>query len=164
MRRATPRGTHYSDIRYSDTRYSAHKVMGVGKFRPQGAPKRISMSSYGDTTGGRPTCSKKSPKIHFWRPFVKRFALCYRSVVCPVCLSVGDVRALWPNGWTDQDETWRAGRPRPWSHCVRWGPSCPSAKGAQPPIFGPYLLRPNGCMDRDVTWYGGRPHPPPTLY
>ena len=22
--------------------------------------------------------------------------------VCPVC----DVRALWPNGWTDQDETW----------------------------------------------------------
>jgi len=22
------------------------------------------------------------------RPFVKRFALCYRSVVCPVCLSV----------------------------------------------------------------------------
>ena len=58
------------------------------------------------------------------RPFVKRFALCYRSVVCPVCLScpVCDVRALWPNGWTDQDETWRAGRPRPrpWPHCVRW--------------------------------------------
>jgi len=23
----------------------------------------------------------------FGRPFVKRFALCYRSVVCPVCLS-----------------------------------------------------------------------------
>ena len=39
----------------------------------------------------------------FGRPFVKRFALFYRSVVCPVC----DVRALWPNGWTDQDETWR---------------------------------------------------------
>ena len=34
--------------------------------------------------------------------------------VCPVC----DVRALWPNGWTDQDETWLAGRPRPWPHCV----------------------------------------------
>jgi len=28
---------------------------------------------------------------------------------CPVC----DVGVLWPNGWTDQDETWRAGRPRP---------------------------------------------------
>ena len=32
--------------------------------------------------------------------------------VCPVCLSVCDVHALWPNGWTDQDETWHAGRPR----------------------------------------------------
>ena len=35
------------------------------------------------------------------------------SVRClSVCLSVCDVRALWPNGWTDQDETWHAGRPR----------------------------------------------------
>jgi len=31
-------------------------------------------------------------------------------------------------------------------------------KGAEPPIFGPYLLRSNGCMDQD-TWYGGRPLP-----
>jgi len=59
------------------------------------------------------------PKINqltltvFGRPFVKRFALCYRSVVCPVCLSLTFVHALWPNGWTDQDETWHAGRPRP---------------------------------------------------
>ena len=58
---------------------------------------------------------------------------------CPVCLSVClsvcpvcDVGALWPNGLMDQDETWRAGRPRPWPHCVRWGPSSPSPKGAQP--------------------------------
>jgi len=29
--------------------------------------------------------------------------------VCPVC----NVGALWPNGWMDQDETWRGGRPRP---------------------------------------------------
>jgi len=59
----------------------------------------------------------------FGRPFVKRFALRYRTVVlsCPVCpvLSVCVVRALWPNGWTDQDETWRAATPRPWPHCVR---------------------------------------------
>jgi len=75
---------------------------------------------------------------------------------CPVC----DVRALGPNGWTDQDETWHAGRPRPWPHCVRWGPSSPSPKWHSPPsIFGPYLLRPNGCMDQDVTWYGARPRP-----
>ena len=85
------------------------------------------------------------------------------SVRCLSCLSVSltlcDVGVLWPNGWTHQDETWQAGRPRPWPHCVRWGPSSPSPKGAQPPIFGPYLLPPNGCMDQHVTWYGARPRP-----
>ena len=35
----------------------------------------------------------------------------------------------------DQDETWYAGRPRPWPHCVRWGPRFPSPKGAQPPFL-----------------------------
>jgi len=62
----------------------------------------------------------------FGRPFVKRFALCYRSVVCPVCpvLSVLSVTFV-HCGWTDQDETWHAGRPRPSPHCVRWGPSSP---------------------------------------
>jgi len=30
----------------------------------------------------------------FGRPCVKQFALCYRTVVCPVC----DVGVLWPNG------------------------------------------------------------------
>ena len=94
------------------------------------------------------------------RPFVRRFALCYRSVVCVSCLSVCDVHALWPNGWTDQDETWRADRPRPWPHCVRWEPSSPSPKGHSPhPIFGPYLLRQNGCIVQDATWYGTRPQP-----
>jgi len=47
---------------------------------------------------------------------------------CPVlsvCLSVSDVRALWPNCWTDQNETWHESRSRPWPHCVRWGPSSP---------------------------------------
>ena len=28
------------------------------------------------------------------------------------CLSVCDVGVLWPNGSMDQDDTWRAGRPR----------------------------------------------------
>jgi len=87
--------------------------------------------------------------------FVKRFTLCYQTVVCPVC----DVGLLWPNGWMDQDETWHAGRPRPWPHCVRWGPTSPSLKGAQPPVFGPYLLWPNGWMDQDATWYGDGPWP-----
>ena len=77
----------------------------------------------------------------FGRPFVKRFSLCYRSVVCLSVLSVlsvCDVGVLWPNGWTDQYETWHAGRLRPWPHCVRWGPTSP-LKGHSPPIFGPYL-------------------------
>ena len=34
------------------------------------------------------------------------------------CLSVCNVGVLWPNGWTDQVETWQAGRPRPRPHCV----------------------------------------------
>ena len=53
--------------------------------------------------------------------------------VCLSDLSVCNVRALWPNGWTDQHETWHAGRPRPWPHCVRWAPISPSPKGAHPP-------------------------------
>jgi len=80
-------------------------------------------------------------------------------VLCPVCnVTVG---VLWPNGWMDQDETWRAGRPRPWPHCVRWGLSSPSPKGAQPPIFGLCLLWPNGWMCQAATWHKGRPRPMP---
>jgi len=100
----------------------------------------------------------------FGRPFVKRFALCYQTVVCLSVLSVGDVGVLWPSGWMDQDETWHAGRPRPWPHCVRLGLSSASPKGTQPPIFGPYLLWPNGWMDQDTTWYGGRPRPRPHCF
>jgi len=56
----------------------------------------------------------------------------------------------------DQDETWHAGRPRPWPHYVRRGPISPPPKGHSPrPIFGPYLLWQNDCMDQDATWYGG---------
>ena len=50
---------------------------------------------------------------------------------------------LWPNGWMDQDVTWREGRPRPRPHCVTWGPSSPP-KGDSPPIFGPCQLWTNG--------------------
>jgi len=64
----------------------------------------------------------------FGRLFVKRFILCYPTVVCSVC----DVGVLCPNGWMDQDETWRACRTRPWPHCVRWGPISPPQKGNSP--------------------------------
>ena len=68
---------------------------------------------------------------------------------CLSCVSVCDIGVLWPNGWTDQDETWRAGRPRTWPHCVRLGQSSPFPKKeteACSPIFGPCLLWPNGWM------------------
>jgi len=61
----------------------------------------------------------------------------------------------------DQDETCHAGGHRPWPHCFRWGPSSPSPKGTQPPIFGPCLLWPNGWVDQDATWYGDCPWPKP---
>jgi len=73
--------------------------------------------------------------VFFGRPFVKRFVLCYRTVVvlsvlsvCPVC----NVGVLWSNGSMDQDKIWHAGRPRPWTHCVRWEPSSPPPKGHSP--------------------------------
>jgi len=54
-------------------------------------------------------------------------SVCPVITVCPVC----NVGVLWPNGWMDQDETWHAGRPRPWPRCVRRGPSSPSLKSGQ---------------------------------
>jgi len=72
----------------------------------------------------------KSKVVVFDQPFVKLFALCYRSVVC---LSLCDVGVLWPNGWLDQDATWYRGRPWPRPHCVRWWPSSPQ-KGHSPPL------------------------------
>jgi len=32
-------------------------------------------------------------------------------------------------------------------------------KGAEPPIFGPFLLWSNGWMHQNATWYGGKPPP-----
>ena len=81
---------------------------------------------------------------------------------CPVCLSVChvcDVGVLWPNGWTDQDETWHAGRPRPWKHCVRWRPSSPPQKGAQPPNFLPIYIAAKLLHGSRCHLDGGRPRP-----
>jgi len=47
----------------------------------------------------------------------------------------------------DQDETWHAGRPQPWPHCVRWGHSCPSPKGAHPPQFSAHI-----CCGQMAGW------------
>jgi len=37
-------------------------------------------------------------------------------------------------------------------HTVLDGDPVPLPKGAQPPIFGTYLLWPNGWMDQDAAW------------
>jgi len=94
-------------------------------------------------------CNKIScvPSQFFRRPFVKRFALCYRTVVlsvlsCPVCLSVCNVGVLWPNGWMHQDATWHEGSSQPMRHCVRWGPSSPRPKRghSSPSLCGPCIV------------------------
>ena len=76
---------------------------------------------------------------------------------CPVC----DVRVLWPNGCMDQDETWRASRPRPWSHCVRWGPSSLPERGTAASSFWPMSIvakRLDGWKRHLVRWPRPRPH------
>jgi len=60
--------------------------------------------------------------VVFWRPFVRWFALSDRCLSCPV-LSACDVGVLWTNDKMNQGDTWHAGRPRPWPHCVRWEPA-----------------------------------------
>ena len=79
--------------------------------------------------------------IVFGRPLVKRFALCYRTVVCLSCLScpVCNVGVLWPNGWTDPDETWHAGRPRP-GHIVLDGDTGPLPQRDTAPNFRPIYV------------------------
>ena len=69
-----------------------------------------------------------------------------RRPVCPV-LSVCNVGVLWPNSWMDQDETWHAGRPWPWPHCFRWGPSSPSPKAGQSPQFSAHI-----CFRQMAGW------------
>ena len=58
-----------------------------------------------------------------------------------------------------QDATWYGGRRQPRGLCVRWGPSPLPKKWAEPPIFGPCVLRPNCCINQDAIWYVGRPQP-----
>ena len=97
----------------------------------------------------------------FRRPFVTRFALCYRSVVCPVCVSVLSVTFV-HFGQTVGRIKMKLGMQvglGPGHIVLDGDPAPPSPKGAQLPIFGPYQLRPNGCMDQDVTGYGARPRP-----
>jgi len=57
-------------------------------------------------------------------------------------------------GWS-KDATWNGGRPRPRRLYVRWGPSFPPIKGAEPLQFSAHVYC--GQMDQDGTWHGGGP-------
>ena len=79
------------------------------------------------------------------RLFVKWFALSCRTIVLSVlsCLSVTLTKR-----WMDQDETWHGGRPRPRSHCVRWGPSSPPKKrGTAPRQYSAHV-----CCGQTTRW------------
>jgi len=83
------------------------------------------------------------------RPFVKRFALCYQIVVCPL-LSVLSVTLVYC-GQTVGRIKMKLGMQVGLGpgHIVLDGdpaPVPPKGDGA-PPDFGPYLLQPNGWMD-----------------
>ena len=84
-------------------------------------------------------------------------AICYQTVVCPVssvCLFVTLVYC-----WTDPDETWRSGRPRPWPHCVKWGPSSPSPNGGGAPNFRPISVVAKWLDGSRCHLVGGKPEP-----
>jgi len=99
--------------------------------------------------------------IIFGRPFVKRFALCYQTVVCLSCpvLSVTFVHCGQTVGRTKMKLGMQVGLGH--GHNVLDGDHSTSPKGdrAPSPIFGPFLLWPNGWMHRDATWYACRPQP-----
>ena len=94
----------------------------------------------------------------FGRPFVKRFALCYGTVVCLSVLSVTLVYCGQTVGWIKMKLGLEVGLGT--GHIVLDGDAqlCLPKKGAQqPPPFGPCLLWPNGSMDQDATWNRDRP-------
>jgi len=93
----------------------------------------------------------------FGRPFVKRCALCYRTVVCRSCLScpVCDVGVLWPNRLTDQDETigMQVGL-GPGHIALDGDPAFPPSKEHSPPNFRPISVAAKWlqcCIDQDAT-------------
>ena len=94
------------------------------------------------TRNGQSSTAGQALFYIFGRPFVKQFTMCYQTVVCLSCLCVCpvcNVCVLWPNGWMDRDETWRAGRPRP-GHIVLDGDPKEAflGRGSQPlPNFRP---------------------------
>jgi len=103
-------------------------------------------------------------RASFGRPLVKRFALCYRSVVCLSCLSVLSVTLVYCGqtvGWIKMPFPFGMAEGFGLRHTVLDGDPAPQKGHSSPLIFGPCLLWPNGWMDQDTTWYGNMPRPRP---
>jgi len=98
-------------------------------------------------------------KTSFGQPFVKRFALCYWTIVCLSFMSVTLVYYGQTVEWIKVKLGLEVGfSPGHIVSDVDPAPP-PQKRGTVPPIFGPRLLWPNGWMDQDATWYKGRPRP-----
>jgi len=106
-----------------------------------------------DLLGGGRTPANSAVDIEIFNRFWATVCKTVRpmlSVRCPVCLSVCDVRALWPNGWTDRDETkvlvslMKLGMQIGLGpgHIVLDGDQAPHGKGhsSPPPQFSAHLL------------------------
>jgi len=130
--------------------------MAVGPFAFRYHGNGANSCQYIDTTQKAIDCATTLPLTVFGRPFVKQFALCYRDS-CLSCLSVTFVHCGQTVGRIKMKLGVQVGLSP--GHYVLDGDSSPSQGGAEPPIFGPYLLQPNGWVDEDATWYGGRPQP-----
>jgi len=95
--------------------------------------------------------------VVFGRPFVKRFALCYQTIVCPVCpaLSVTLVYCGQTVGRIKMKLGMQVGL-GPGHIVLDEHPAPLPLKGHSLAIFGQCSLWPNGWMDEDATWYGSR--------
>ena len=81
------------------------------------------------------------------RPFVKRFVLCYWTVVCLSVLSVTLVYCSQTVGWINMPLGMEVGL-RP-GHIVLDGELAPQ-RGTTAPNFRPTSIVPNGKMDQDT--------------
>jgi len=75
--------------------------------------------------------------LHFMgRPFVKRFALCFGAVVCPVCLSLTLVHCSQTIGWIKVPLGMDVG-PGPGNIMLDWDPASPTERVTAALTFQP---------------------------
>ena len=94
----------------------------------------------------------------FGRPFVKRFELCYRTVVLSVCLFVLSATLVYCGQtvrWINMKLGTEVGLDP--GHIVLDGDPAPPKEHS--PNFQPMSIVANSWMDQDATWYVGRPRP-----